>query len=321
MNEIIISEEYNRAVALHRRISANAQSAQESLYEVCKGLKEMRDDKLYKELGYQNFEDYCKNEIGISDRMSRKYISIIENWNPGSEFASLGVTKLYLLSTLSEEERTEITEKNDIEDMTKRELEQKIAELKTRDKTIETLRSNIDLCNESTRKYKDECEQLRQKNTELEQQVEELENRPVEVAVEESHEVENMRKAMVRLNSEHDKAMTELQEENFRDIRRLSDEHNAEIKKLAAEHSAAMDKLAADFEAKLAEAKRTAPADTAPAADKKEIFKAYLSNALDSVSRLFTFVGDSADKMYIEQLMKLADMIRGRTVNINIKEN
>lgn len=55
MNEVVLSEDYNKAVSLTRRICANAQAAQDSLFEVCKGLKEMHDSKLYKELGYQNF--------------------------------------------------------------------------------------------------------------------------------------------------------------------------------------------------------------------------------------------------------------------------
>ena len=49
---VIVSEDYTRAVTLTRSIIANAQAAQQSLYEVCKGLKEMRDGKLYKELGH-----------------------------------------------------------------------------------------------------------------------------------------------------------------------------------------------------------------------------------------------------------------------------
>ena len=55
MSEIIVSDGYRKAVALTQRIIANAQAAQQSLYEVCGGLRDMRDGKLYKELGYQNF--------------------------------------------------------------------------------------------------------------------------------------------------------------------------------------------------------------------------------------------------------------------------
>ena len=79
--EIIITENYSRAISLHRKICANAQAAQESLFEVCKGLKEMRDGKLYKELGYQNFEDYTQTELGFSRRNAYSYIAIAENFS------------------------------------------------------------------------------------------------------------------------------------------------------------------------------------------------------------------------------------------------
>ena len=81
MNEIIESAEYTKAVALHRKICANAQAAQESLWEVCKGLKEMRDGKLYKELGYNSFEDYTENEVGLSRFMAYKYAAIADMKN------------------------------------------------------------------------------------------------------------------------------------------------------------------------------------------------------------------------------------------------
>ena len=60
-----ITDSYIKAVNINRSIIANAQVAQISLYTVCKGLKEMRDGKLYKELGYQNFKDYCENEVFV----------------------------------------------------------------------------------------------------------------------------------------------------------------------------------------------------------------------------------------------------------------
>ena len=53
--KIIVSEEYKNAVNLGLTIKSHAQEAQKHLFEVCKGLKEMRDNKLYKQLGYQNF--------------------------------------------------------------------------------------------------------------------------------------------------------------------------------------------------------------------------------------------------------------------------
>ena len=128
-----ITDSYIKAVNINRSIIANAQAAQMSLYEVCKGLKEMRDGKLYKELGYQNFEEYCEKETGFKRRQAYRLIEIVEKLpedfvSPG---AQIGVSKLYLLSTLSEEERVEIAENTDLETVSKRELEEKVKEIKS----------------------------------------------------------------------------------------------------------------------------------------------------------------------------------------------
>ena len=120
--ELVVSEEYSRAVTLDKRIKANSHAMEDCFWEVCKGLKEMRDGKLYKELGYQNFEDYSQNEIGFSREQARKYIKISEtysdeNANPGWH---LGATKLFLLTKLDEPIREEFIQNNDVSEMSKR---------------------------------------------------------------------------------------------------------------------------------------------------------------------------------------------------------
>lgn len=63
MNEL--SAEYIKAAELDRRIKTSAQLAQQSLYDMCMGFKEMRDSRLYKQLGYSDFGEYCEQEIGF----------------------------------------------------------------------------------------------------------------------------------------------------------------------------------------------------------------------------------------------------------------
>lgn len=132
---VIVSESYTRAVSLTRAIIANAQAAQQSLYEVCKGLKEIRQGRLYRELGYQNFDNYCENEIGITPRQGRKYAAIAsidelegkdENGKLTSGFERVGVEKLYLLSRLDAPTRQEVTETVDVESVTVKELRSEI---------------------------------------------------------------------------------------------------------------------------------------------------------------------------------------------------
>ena len=113
---------------LNRRIITAAQLAQQSLYEMCMGFKEMRDSKLYKDLGYSDFGDYCESETGFKRAQVYSYISVAEKLPADfvQSTGQIGIQKLYLLSKISEEERAEITQNTDLESSTVRELEQQI---------------------------------------------------------------------------------------------------------------------------------------------------------------------------------------------------
>ena len=77
----------------------------------------MRDNKLYKELNYQNFEEYCNKELGISRQQSYKYLGIAENLSEDFVKSTLqiGTEKLSLLAKLDEPQREEIQQKVDID--------------------------------------------------------------------------------------------------------------------------------------------------------------------------------------------------------------
>lgn len=133
MEELAVNKnEFQEAYELNQRIIATAQMAQKNLYDMCVMLKQMRDDKLYKELGYQNFADYCENEVGLKHSMVSNYISIIQNIKKENfqSIGSFGVTKLALLSSLSESQQEEIQQTVNLEDVSVRELKAEIARLK-----------------------------------------------------------------------------------------------------------------------------------------------------------------------------------------------
>lgn len=102
---------------LHERICYNARKSAEHLIEMASGIREMRDSKRYKAAGFEDFEDYTLNALGIKERQAYNYISVIEKLP--EEFirahATIGVTKLALLTSVSEEERKEILEKIDLD--------------------------------------------------------------------------------------------------------------------------------------------------------------------------------------------------------------
>ena len=72
--------------------------------------------KLYKELNYDNLEDFAENRHSISRRQLQKYVyiyeklekkllSLFENGKSTSHFEDISIEKLYLISKIEEEEK------------------------------------------------------------------------------------------------------------------------------------------------------------------------------------------------------------------------
>ena len=304
-----ITDSYLKAVNINRNIIVNAQAAQMSLYEVCKGLKEMRDGKLYKELGYQNFEEYCEKETGIKHSQAYKFISIAEKlpddfFHPGGK---IGISKLYLLSTLSEEERTEITESTDLESVSKRELEEKIKE-------IRSLNTKLDTAENEKESLKEELGQISRERENLYRQVKELEARPIDIAVRESdsHEIANMKEAMKICDNQWAEKYNELQESTIVQNRRIHQEYKEKI-----------DSLTAEYEQKLAEAEKAADriiSESDSMEDIKETFIAYFTGAIDSTNRLLQFLDNiDEEEIFVNQTRKFFEeaikKLKGKVTN------
>lgn len=241
----VMSADYTKAVSLTRKIKANAAAAQESLWEVCKGLKEMHDGKLYKELGYQNFEEYSENEVGIKRKQAHKYISIagVENVQSTTHFEQLGTEKLYLLSRLDEPKREEIQQNVNVESVTVKELKEKISALTTANDTLreeaqgykneaaEQRKLREELVDENGQ-MSDRISELLADNDEakdtiksLEQQIEELEDRPVEVAVQ-ANDAE-----IDKLTAQFQEELAKRDKDTERRLNEQSQRHKEELRK------------------------------------------------------------------------------------------
>lgn len=280
--EIIITENYSRAVSLHRRICANAQAAQESLYEVCKGLKEMRDGKLYKELGYQNFEDYTQTELGFSRRNAYRYISVAENLSKDfvTSMSQIGMSKLAILTELDEPERQEIIQNTDLESTSVKELKNKISDLKKANDRLLEKASQAEKNAEDSRKkeadawgkvsvLKTDSEMQIKKISQLERQIEELESRPVEVAVKDnSEEIENLKN---QLEQERQKFKSEIEKAK------------SESKKIP---------------------------------DNSAIFEIYYQNCIDSMDKLFDFLRNKNLKKFNHRIEELSDILNDNILSV-----
>lgn len=236
MADIIVSQQHKEAVETHQRIITSANLAQQNLWDMCQGLKKMRDNKLYKELGYPNFEDYCETEVGIKRRNAYNYISIVEKINPENvqSIAQIGMTKLSLLATISEPEQAEIAKTVDLESITVKQLKSEIRMLK--DDNL-NLSRNYDRMEAYRIKLGNENTELKLENKTLQEQVEELENRPVEVAVDETELQRRLNETIRALNKDAEQKNIELENfyrESDKSLHRTIAEQKEEIERLKA---------------------------------------------------------------------------------------
>lgn len=279
---VICSEEYTKAVEADALVNAGMELMGSGLYQMCMGVKKMHDGKLYKEFGYQNFEDYCKSK-GFTKQHGGRLVKIAEmaeaeNGTSGFHFESLGFKKNYLLSLLEPEDRQELIATQNVDGMTVKELEAAKAEIdrlkQERDEakaTIETkdkqFRQAMDSKNNELTEvktgWKRRSDTLLEKIAALRKELEEAKAEPQEVAVEDTSRVEELQKQL-------EQAQAELAEAN----------------------------------AKFAE--RPMVQEALPVADTTDAFKAYMSAAADSMRRLLEFVGrrpnDPNRELYLSRI-------------------
>lgn len=291
MNEL--SADYIKAKELDRKIKVSAQLAQQSLYDMCMSFKEMRDSKLYKELGYSDFGDYCEQETGFKRTQAYSYIAIAEKLPTDFVRSSeqIGTKKLYLLSSLSEHERTEITQNTDLENTTVKELEQQIRQIKAeKDKAVaekSAAEAEASASAQQAKALEKAKAQLAQQILSLEAEIKELESRPVEVAVQQLPEGAVDKETFKNICKTYDEQIDKLQEDAMQDTIRLNRKHTEELNSLREELEAAKRK-----QAELEEAK-TVKEVSVP--DIKETFKVYLATAIDATKRLCNFIYNNAD--------------------------
>ncbi len=291
------------AAELNRRIIMAAQHAQQNLYEMCMGFKKMHDSKLYENLGYSDFGDYCEQETGFKRRHVYNYITIANKLPEDfvQSIAQIGVAKVLLLTTLSEEERAEITENTDLENTTVKQLEQQIKTLRAeKDKAVaekSAAEAQTAAKDDTITALEKTKEQLDERISKLQSEIKALESRPIETVVETREVIPS------------DYITRDAYEEmvkNYTDQLDKADEENLAEKRRAFAEKTKLEKKLAEVEEQLKEAKAEA-ADTAEP-DTDGVYKAYLKNAFNSLNVLVEYVQEH--KEYIPKVTALVDNIK-----------
>ena len=131
-NENELTANQKEFLKIHQDIVVIGAGIGSALISLATKLKEMRDKKLFVEAGFNSFEEYSEKALGLKQRQAYNYIKVLESFD--DEFlhsnAKIGVSKLTLLSSLSDNEKEEIVKNNNLEETSVSELKEQIQKLK-----------------------------------------------------------------------------------------------------------------------------------------------------------------------------------------------
>lgn len=192
-----MSEEFKKAYTVHLSIKQNGETAATALTEMCKSLKQMRDEKLYTELGFDTFENYVENngDYSFKARQAYTYISTYEKL--GSILlqsnANAGITKLSLLAELPGYEREDFTQEHDLET-------ESVSRLKAE---IEKLKPKAEQCSMFEKRADDAEAELEKTKTELETIEDEILKKATEDNRDMSNQLANAERELAELKAEN----------------------------------------------------------------------------------------------------------------------
>lgn len=121
--------------------------------------------KVKENLEHGEFTEWLKQKVDISHRTANNFMKVATTFSNSQAIANLGSTKLFLLAGLEEEERQEVMQENNVEDITTRELEQVIKEKK---QIKEQLEAEQDYSSELQEAIKQKEEKIRELQIEIE---------------------------------------------------------------------------------------------------------------------------------------------------------
>ena len=167
MENTEITVSMKTAMVEHQHICECYRTAATAIVEMGRSLKNIRDYKLYTALGYESFKNYLESngDYTFKERQAYTYIKLYEDNSTKflEEHASIGVTKLELLSKLPEYEREEFADTHDLGGMTVEEVKKLIKEKQALGEQLTFLEEEKKEQTESAESLRAELEELREK--------------------------------------------------------------------------------------------------------------------------------------------------------------
>ena len=278
-----MTETLKEAFELHLDIKKNGELAASALVEFAKGLKLMRDKRLYTELGFETFEEYVEQAVGIRQRQAYNYIQALENLGESvlQSNAKLGITKLKILSEIPRPEREDFLDNNDVEGMSTREMKEAAAKLAQVEEQLTFATSENARLQKENAELKEECadsdnmiDEQDEEIIRLKKELKEAKDRPVETAVrepspeeiaeitakavkdEQSRAAKELKAKVDQMTAEKKKAVADAEEKAKKKLAELEEKYKAAV--------ASTEKEKADFAARLDEIEKKAKVSANP---------------------------------------------------------
>ena len=308
-NSITITADQQDAYRLDAELKHHAHTVVGEMIEIGRCLKEINDRKLYELLGCGTFAEYAEAAVGLKERAAYNYITAFETYGADGlqKYGQLGITKLVALAQLNDEDRAEMLESGTAEDLSTRELKDKIKELKGEN---DQLRLDFDDITDNVKKQDAEIADKEKEIADLRKQLEEAQ-RPVVAAMSDEEKEEIRREAEKKAKADADSEIQRLKkradaaEKNVKD----SDKINNEQANRIAELSEKLEAANAENEKMQANAKKAVP----PPAGNKELlkyhFEALKAAYIGAVEVLERFDANEREK-YKAALIKISEDIR-----------
>lgn len=322
--EVFLSDKEVSAVSLDQRIREHTTAIGEHFIALAQSLKQMRDEKLYIELGYNTFDAYIEGSgHPFRARQAYNYIRVYENFDKKfiEEHSSLGVTKLEMLTKIFRGDVENFIEENNVEEMSSRELKEAIDKINALSEQVSFLTDE----NDKLKAEKEETELPADVLSEMNELRKKCESLSVTVS-ERDKEVDGL--AGARLEAENKLKSAEAEkkrlEKELKDLKAKpvevavaepSEEQISAIKKEVA------DELSAKYEKEIAELKDAAEETTelkkklaAAQNDEVKEFKIYFDDTKSRLEHLFSVLDripdeDTKQKMK-NGLIKFLDAIK-----------
>ena len=183
MNELSLKDE---AIRIDNEIQLWASQLNTAVFQIGKNLSIMKEKKLFEQLGYETFDDYCWEKYQLKHSQSSKYIAVYNKLGEQylQDHSSAGIQNLYMISQLSDEDRENL-------------------EVNPEDATVNELKAEIERIKQEREGIQMQLFELQEKGKTAEEKLqEEIEKKASELAEERSAEETALAKKRIEELSE-----------------------------------------------------------------------------------------------------------------------